>query len=148
MTSRRRLVFLAVLAGIANLGAMPQALARGAGVGHGFVGHPPGAHVSGSNPSPAIRQVRTRAVRFRTHSLRQPAYVGLPWLMGYSDQGTNYDPYGSSAALPDEGTHVDRMPALNQFEPIAAVRPGCRSTQQIVPAESGGTRTVSITRCY
>jgi hypothetical protein len=51
--------------------------------------------------------------------------------------------------LPDANAPaLDAGPASNQPVPIVAYRPGCRTTTQTVPAESGGTSTVSITRCY
>ena len=145
MTSQR-LMSLAAL-GLATVVLSSPASARGLAIGHGFVGHPFTGHISHPIVSHRIRNARRRAF-----GLRQPAYLGVPWLMGYDAQGPYYYYYGYPGTSPDANAPaapaLDTGPAANQPVPIVAFRPGCRTTTQNVPAESGGTRTIGITRCY
>jgi hypothetical protein len=144
MTSRKRLILLAALGGLATIGFLHPASARGLAAGHGFVGHPFAGHVSRPIVSHGIRNARRRAFGFRT-----PASLGFPWLLGYDDQGPYYYSYGYPGSSPDANAQaLDTGPAPSQPVPMVTYRPGCRTTTQTVPAESGGTSTVSIIRCY
>jgi hypothetical protein len=147
MTSRQRLISLVALGGLATIGFLHPASAKGLAVGHGFVGRHFGGHVSHPIFSHRVNDARRRAFGFR-----QPAFPGFPWLLGYDDQGPYYYFSGYPGTLPDANAPtapaLDTGPGSNQPVPIVAYRPGCRTTTQTVPAESGGTSTISITRCY
>lgn len=146
MTSQR-LTSLIAISALAAIGFLHPASARGVGFGHGFVGHHFAGHASHPIVSHGIRNARRRAFGFR-----RPANLGFPWLMGYDDQGPYYYSYGYPGTVPDANPSAapaaDTSPGSTQPVPIVAYRPGCRTTTQTVPAESGGTSTVSITRCY
>ena len=147
MTSRQRLISLVALSGLATIGFLLPASARGMAVGHGFAGHRFAGHVFRPIVSPGTPNARRRAFGLRT-----PASLGFPWLTGYDDQGPYYYFYGYPGASPDANAPaspaLDTSPASNQPVPIVAYRPGCRTSTQTVPAEGGGTSTISITRCY
>jgi hypothetical protein len=147
MTRRQRLISLAALSGLATIGLLHPVSAKGLAVGHGFVGRPFTGHISRPIVSRGIRDAHRRAFGLRT-----PSYLGFPWLLGYDDQGPYYYFYGYPGAPPDANapaaSTADMGPAPNQPVPVVAYRPGCRTTTQTVPAESGGTSTISITRCY
>ncbi|HLH88482.1 MAG TPA: hypothetical protein VKX28_08490 [Xanthobacteraceae bacterium] len=145
--TRRRSISLVFLSSFATIGFLQQASARGFAAGHGFVGHHFVGHVSHPIVAHGIRNPRRRAFGFR-----RPPFFGFPWLLGYDDQGPYYHYYGYPGISPDPNAPaapaVDSGPMANQPAPILAYRPGCRTTTQTVPAESGGIRTIRITRCY
>jgi hypothetical protein len=144
--TRQRLMSLIAVSGLLTIASLHPASARGVGVGHGFARHPFAGHVSQPIVSHGIQNAHRRAFGFR-----RPAYLGFPWLMGHDDQGPYYL-YGYPVTLPDANAPAtptaDTGPASAQPVPIVAYRPGCRTTTQTVPAEHGGTSTISITRCY
>jgi hypothetical protein len=71
---------------------------------------------------------------------------GSPWWWGYGSDLPSYYP-GEYAY----GGFAYPYPAENFSErsrPIVTYQPGCRTETQKVPSESGGERSINITRCY
>ncbi len=71
---------------------------------------------------------------------------GSPWWWGDGSDLTSYYPAGYAY-----GGFPYPYPAENFSErsrPIVTYQPGCRTDTQKVPSESGGERSINITRCY
>jgi hypothetical protein len=91
---------------------------------------------------------------------------GIPTIRGFhvsrlrDHRGSDFPPpwgdayvpnyYPSEYAVPYEDRPY-AYPAENFSErarPIVTYQPGCRTATQTVPSETGGERTINITRCY
>jgi hypothetical protein len=147
----RAFLGLVALCGLGSTACFDAASAKGLAAGRGFVGLRSGMQAHGQIFRPAIRPARTGAFGFRGSARPRAFYLGVPWLMGYDDQGPYYYSYGlDAAAAPDENGLASPPlgPSPNQPAPVVVFRPGCRTQAQTVPAEAGGTTTVSVTRCY
>jgi hypothetical protein len=95
---------------------------------------------------PAVRGFRAHGDAFRPFSRRH--FAGFPW-WGYEPYGPDYFP--SDYAPDAEPLPLPYLPFENFSErsrPPVFYRPGCRTDTQTVPSESGGERTIHITRCY
>jgi hypothetical protein len=68
-------------------------------------------------------------------------------------------PYGQIYYPPEEAPSIVSIPVpyplyppyenfSERSRPPVAYEPGCRTDTQTVPSETGGERTISITRCY
>ncbi len=78
---------------------------------------------------------------------RERQSPGSPW-WGYASYLPSY--YPSDYAAPYAGFAYP-YPTENFSErsrPIVTYQPGCRTETQKVPSESGGERSINITRCY
>ena len=146
MIDRRPLfAFIASLA-LGSLMMPAAAVARGAGMG---AAHPPFAFRPALHPRApffqgAFHPIKERPLAFRRFPAGHAAFGTLPWWTGFDDQGPYYYYPASAAGSLD----TDDGAAAQRPVPVAVYRPGCRTQQQTVPAESGGTRTINITRCY
>jgi len=148
MITRGALVTLVVVCGVASVDSSNAVIARGgsAGAGHaGFAGH------SFRTPGPGFgqfgRSVPARAIASRRPALRQSAYWAWPSWWG-TDNGDPYYYYPAGTASAPATTGTEDTSAAQRPVPVVVYQPGCRTQQQTVPSEAGGTRTVNITRCY
>ncbi len=77
---------------------------------------------------------------------RQPISVLPGWPIG-----GDFDPfyyYPPAAPVPAESTGEPVAPSQPPAGRILVAQPGCRTQEQQVPSEAGGTRLIHITRCY
>jgi hypothetical protein len=77
---------------------------------------------------------------------RQP---GFPLWWGYTPYPTDYHPYeygSSNGDLPYPYAQTDGF--SERSRPVVTYQPGCRTDTQKVSSESGGERSINITRCY
>src|ERR1700693_1647528 len=86
----RAFLGLVALCGLGSTACFDTASAKGLAAGRGFVGLRSGMQAHGQISRPAIRPARTGAFCFRGPPRLQPSYLGLPWLLGYDDQGPYY----------------------------------------------------------
>jgi hypothetical protein len=108
-----------------------------------FLGAPPSAHMS--MPPRMSREFPARIRDFRLSRLG----LGFPLWWGYPSYVPNY--YPSDYTLPYEVPPYAYPPIDNFSErsrPVVAHPPECRTDTQKVPSETGGERTINITRCY
>jgi hypothetical protein len=74
---------------------------------------------------------------------------GFPTWWGYASYPPDY--YPSEYAAP-YGEVPYAYPSMENFSersrPVVTYQPGCRTDTQKVPSESGGERSINITRCY
>ena len=132
-------------AGSGGLIAAPSLSARGAV--HPSVAAPSFAHTS-------LRRGMTGA--FPTHvdgfRMSRPGDrrgPGFPMWWGYAPSVPNY--YPSEYVAPTGESPYAYPPTENFSErsrPVVTHPPECRTDTQTVPSESGGERTINITRCY
>jgi hypothetical protein len=132
-------------AGSGGLIVAPSLSARGAV--RPSVGAPRFAHTS-------LRQGMTREfpahIRgFRISRLGDHRRPGFPLWWGYGSYDPNY--YPSEYAAPYEEPSY-AYPSTDNFSersrPMVIYQPGCRTETQEVPSETGGERTINVTRCY
>ena len=92
-----------------------------------------------------IREFSAHTRDFRTSRLG----LGFPLWWGYPSYVPNY--YPSNYTLPYEVPPYAYPPIEDLSErsrPVVAHSPECRTDTQKVPPETGGERTINITRCY
>jgi hypothetical protein len=86
---------------------------------------------------------------FRGAELGDRRGAALPLWWGFSSYVPSYDPSGYAAPYAQP---VYIYPPTENFSersrPVVAYPPGCRTDIQKVPSESGGERTINVTRCY
>ena len=77
---------------------------------------------------------------------RQP---GFPLWWGYASYPSDYYPYEYAAPYGDLPYAYPPMANFSErSRPIVTYQPGCHTDTQKVPSESGGERSINITRCY
>jgi hypothetical protein len=86
---------------------------------------------------------------FRMSRLQDLRRRELPLWWGYAPDYSNY--YPSEYAAPYAEPPYAYQPSADFSErsrPVVFYQPGCRTDTQKVPSETGGERTINITRCY
>jgi hypothetical protein len=157
MTSRMFAASI-VLLGIGSTVAPVETLARSGGLiaatslsARGavrpFVGARPSAHTS---LAPGMTREFPAHIRdFRLSRLGDHRGPGFPLWWGYASYVPNY--YPSEYAVPYEEPPY-AYPSIPNFSersrPAVIYKPGCHTDTQAVPSETGGERTINITRCY
>jgi hypothetical protein len=114
----------------------------------------PGAGAHGMRAGPAFfhrgplftRGFAARQALRPAHLARQPISVLPYWPFGGDFAPFYYYPPATTAAA--DGTADPVAPSQQPPNRIVVAQPGCRTQEQQVPAEAGGTRVVHITRCY
>jgi hypothetical protein len=77
---------------------------------------------------------------------RQPDF---PLWWGYGSYPTDYYPYDYGAPVGEAPYSYSPMENFSErSRPVVTYQPGCRTDTQKVPSESGGERSINITRCY
>ena len=102
--------------------------------------------------APPTAQIRGRAGRFFPgRYLPQWGALG-PYGYYYPPDyyGPSYYPpqYYVPSETPASGEEAPAERPVAPYRPAAIYPPGCVTQTQKVPSESGGERTVNITRCY
>jgi hypothetical protein len=144
-----------VAAGIALLGAgcLAAPLAISAGINPGSSGRfaatslplvNPG-HPIPNPPSPPHSGAFHQHFAFKSFRRHEGFVPNTPLWWGYAGSGPTY--YPPVATVPVETTIFD-LPPQERSRPPVAYEPGCRTDAVTVPSESGGHRTINITRCY
>jgi hypothetical protein len=86
---------------------------------------------------------------FRTLRLGDRRGLGFPLRRGYASYVPDYYPSDYEAAYGDfPYAHPPTENFSERARPIVIYQPGCRTDTQTVPSETGGERTINITRCY
>jgi hypothetical protein len=128
-----------------GLVAAPSLSTRGAV--RPFVGPPPSARMSLRPGMP--REFPAHIRDFRMSRFGDHRGPGFPLWWGYASYVPNY--YSSEYAAPYEVPPY-AYPPIEVFpersRPIVAHPLECRTDTQKVPSETGGERTINITRCY
>jgi hypothetical protein len=86
---------------------------------------------------------------FRISRLGNQRGPGFPMGWGYAPYVADYDP--SEYASQYAETPYGYPPTENFYErggPVMTYQPGCRTDVQKVRSETGGERSITITRCY
>jgi hypothetical protein len=120
--------------------------------------HPPALVKPGQPiPIPPTSRAFVRSFRERSDALRpfgRRSFAGFPW-WGYGSYGpadfpSDYAPEQEPLTYPYPYPYP--YPPYENFSersrPPVFYQPGCRTDTQTVPSESGGERTIHITRCY
>ena len=88
-----------------------------------------------------MREFRTARPGDRHGDTGFPLWWAGSYIPGYAYQYA--DPSGEVPyAYPPTENFSERS------RPVVTYQPGCRTDTQQVPSESGGERTINITRCY
>ena len=88
---------------------------------------------------------------FGMSHLRDDRRQGFQSGWGYVSDAPYGDPseyVGSYAEPPYRYPDIGDVPVSGRANPRFVYRPDCRTDSQKVPSESGGERTINITRCY
>jgi hypothetical protein len=117
----------------------------------------PGAHPPAAAPPFAHRFVprTTAAFPTRMNGFRRTSRLGgtgFPVGWDYGSPYPGYYTYGAPEYAAPYGQVPYGYPPMENFSersrPVVARPPECRTDTQKVPSESGGERTINITRCY
>ena len=143
--SARMLAGVIALFGIGLVLSPDAASARRAGVPIGRVLHPgplvrPGMIAPALPAAGAVVPLQAFRIPGFRQRRQQPTSVG-GWYGGTSDQAAYPVPYEVS---PAQGPAANVAPA----NLIPVHTQGCGGQTKTVPSESGGTRTITITRCW
>jgi hypothetical protein len=82
---------------------------------------------------------------FRSPRGHEPFEPGTPFWWGYAGYAPAYYPQLEVAPVAASAYEV---PPQERSRPQVFYQPGCRVDAVTVPSESGGMRTINITRCY
>jgi len=145
MSARISAAVSIALFGIGLVLVPDAASARRAGVSLGRVLHPgplvrPGMIAPAPPAAGAVVPLHAFRLPGFRHRHQQATSVG-GWYGGSSDQAVYPVPYDASAA---QGPAANVVPA--SLIPVNSQ--GCSGQTKTVPSESGGTRTITITRCW
>jgi hypothetical protein len=139
-------------AGIVALGIGAMAAPVESSAGSGGLAAPSFLARGAIHPSIAARSAHTFLPRidgFRTSGPGDRRGPGFPLWWGYASSVPNY--YPSEYVVP-YGQFPYAYPPTEDFShrarPVVTHEPGCRTDTQTVSSESGGERTINITRCY
>jgi hypothetical protein len=122
--------------------------------GHSIV--TPGARPPLAAPAFAHRFAprTTGAFPTRMDGFRRMSRLGTGFPVGwdYGSPYPGYYPYGGPEYAAPYGPYPYPYPPMENFSersrPVVARPPECHTDTQKVPSESGGERTINITRCY
>jgi hypothetical protein len=88
----------------------------------------------------------------RASRLGERLGAGFPLGWDYGSPYPGYYPYGAPEYAAPYGPYPYPYPPMENFSersrPVVARPPECHTDTQKVPSESGGERTINITRCY
>jgi len=159
MIYRIVLASFTVACAIAPLFTPVTASARAGGSGGGFHGgfrggfRAPVFHAA----RPAFGRLAARAGHFRRDHFRGQRLARVQVWPGFGAFDPYYfDPYyyyptnyGATEGLAPNADPADQgAPSARPRDRVIVYPPGCRTQVQVVRSESGGERSVNITRCY
>ncbi len=148
----KRTALFGALIAVCSIGAMISPTSVSARAGSGGLAAGAGGHGMRAGPAffhhgPLFRPsfAARRALR-PAHLARQPISVLPYWPIGSDFAPFYYYPPAATAAAEVTGNPV--VPPQPSPNRILVAQPGCRTQDQQVPSEDGGTRLIHITRCY
>jgi hypothetical protein len=142
----------AILIAVCSIGSVIASAAAAARAGGGGMAAGAGVHAMRAGPAffhrgPQFARGFAARRAFRGTDLRRQPVPVLPYWLTDGD----FDPFYYYPPADPAATEVSGEPAAPSQQPpnrILVARPGCRTQQQEVPSEAGGTQLVHITRCY
>lgn len=148
----KRIALFGTLIAVCSIGAVIAPTPVSARAGGGRLAAGAGVHAMRAGPSffrrgPLFaRGLAARRALPAAGRRRQPISI-LPYWPTDSDFEPFYY-YPPTAMAVAEGTAEPAAASQQPANRILVAKPGCRTQEQQVPSEAGGTRVVHITRCY
>lgn len=148
----KRIALLGPLIAACSIGAVIAPASVSARAGGGGLAAGAGVHAMRAGPAffhrgPLFSRALAARRALRPANLRRQPISVLPYWLTDGDFEPFYY-YRPAATTVAEGTGEPAAPSQQLPNRILVAKPGCRTQEQQVPSEAGGTQLIHITRCY